>query len=336
MFAFGSLNSTATLLFFMMLNGSFQALLWPNCVKSVAPWMSQSVRAKYYGVWGASPYVGGVLATAFAVYLLEIGGWRNCFQLPAIVVAFVGLLNVMYLRSPSEVGVAAPNPSAATSKKIGSQTTNSISTVEAMTIPGVPASSLSFFFIKLTRYALMMWLPLYLTKVVHLPEDTAGFLSLCFEVGGAISAPFAMPVCSYFVNGRLIRGVAIYQVTMGVILVVFILTSSYGSLMVMALCIGIAGVCSNSCDMLLSGPIATDFGEIDGMNVQATVAGLINGVGCLGSVLQGLVIGGVSDTYGWEYVFYFIILLSFAAAAVLVPAFPVDDRIQMKKTIQLP
>ena len=34
-----------------------QALLWPNCVKGVAPWMSEETRAKFYGIWGSSPYV---------------------------------------------------------------------------------------------------------------------------------------------------------------------------------------------------------------------------------------------------------------------------------------
>eukprot|EP01134_Creolimax_fragrantissima_P007512 CFRG7512T1 len=338
MFFYGSLLSTASLMFFMFLNGAFQALLWPNCVKSVAPWMSQTVRAKYYGVWGASPYVGGVLATALAVRLLESGGWRNCFQIPALIVFIVGLFNIKYLRSPSDVGVSAPNPAAVSTVKSdgrGSLVTTR-STREAMLIPGVLSASLSFFFIKLTRYALMMWLPLYLTKVVLLPEDTAGWLSLCFEVGGALSSPFAMPICAYAVNGRLVRGVAGYQIVMGCVLILFIMTSGWGNVMFMALCIALAGVCSNSCDMLLSGPISTDFGEIDGMNLQATIAGLINGVGCLGSVMQGLVIGGVSDLYGWEYVFYVIIVLSFAASVVLVPSFPVDDRIVARKNAELP
>ena len=71
-------------------------------------------------------------------------------------------------------------------------------------------------------------------------------------------------------------------------------------------------------DSVLSGAAAQDAG---GPRAAAVAAGVINGVGSAGAVLQELVTRGVSEAWGWNVLFYVFVALALTAAVVLVPTF---------------
>lgn len=54
---------------------------------------------------------------------------------------------------------------------------------------------------------------------------------------------------------------------------------------------------------LVSGAICADLGEYGGAERQAALAGFVNGLGTLGTVLQGPVVGLVSSVFGWTSAF---------------------------------
>ena len=55
---------------FVCLNGAFQSMLWPNCVKIVTPWLDAKAKQGIYGIWASSPFVGSAIATAVASSLI--------------------------------------------------------------------------------------------------------------------------------------------------------------------------------------------------------------------------------------------------------------------------
>jgi sugar phosphate permease len=81
--------------------------------------------------------------------------------------------------------------------------------------------------------------------------------------------------------------------------------------------LALIGACLFGPDSVISGAAAQDAG---GPRAAATAAGLVNGVGSVGAILQGGLNAWVSRVYGWPAVFYVLILLAFASAAALVPA----------------
>ena len=57
-----------------------------------------------------------------------------------------------------------------------------------------------------------------------------------------------------------------------------------------------------------------------GHDATSQIAGFINGVASLGSVLEGLLVGVIADAYGWHAVFYCITLMCFVSFAILFRA----------------
>src|SRR6185436_12267578 len=64
--------------------------------------------------------------------------------------------------------------------------------------------------------------------------------------------------------------------------------------------LGLVGGCLFAADSLISGAVAQDLG---GPHASGLAAGLINGVGSIGQVLQGFLLVYVSDNYGWSTLF---------------------------------
>jgi len=91
--------------------------------------------------------------------------------------------------------------------------------------------------------------------------------------------------------------------------VLFMLTSEWG-VGWNGVFMGVAGAGVCAPDALLGGSVAVSLGEADGRNAGAAVTGLINGCGSLGAVLEGPLVGYVSDRYGWNAMFVLIIALS--------------------------
>jgi sugar phosphate permease len=71
-------------------------------------------------------------------------------------------------------------------------------------------------------------------------------------------------------------------------------------------------------DSLLSGAAAQDAG---GAAAAALAAGLINGMGSIGAVLQEIVTRGVSGRWGWNGLFHAFVGLSLFGVLCLAPTF---------------
>ena len=61
--------------------------------------------------------------------------------------------------------------------------------METWRIPLVSELSFTMFGIKLVRYCLYMWLPLYLHQNLRYDKSTAGYLSNAFEIGCVVGSP---------------------------------------------------------------------------------------------------------------------------------------------------
>src|SRR6185369_78585 len=70
-------------------------------------------------------------------------------------------------------------------------------------------------------------------------------------------------------------------------------------------------------DSLLSGAAAQDVG---GAAAAATATGLVNGVGSVGGMLEGLSLPAISAHFGWRAMFPLLSGLALCAALALIPA----------------
>lgn len=288
------------------------------------------MRSKYVGIFSTSSFAGGVMGSALSVHLLARGGWRNMFVLPSLVVFTFGLLDYFLLPKPAAAGGGGDAEKAeakGSSSEEGAGASKPLTIPQMLRIKLLPEAALAYLLVKLVRYAFYMWLPMYLHLQLDYTEEAAGLVAVTFEIGGVAGAAIVGFLLDSYFKGRDLVCAATYLALCTLSLVLFSLTSSWG-LFFNCLFMIIAGAGNCGVDPVLSGTLsikmANFYGESEGVPAPtAQLAGFINGLGSLGSIIEGVMIGLIADAYGWQAVFYTITALSLVTVAILIRAISV-------------
>jgi sugar phosphate permease len=167
---------------------------------------------------------------------------------------------------------------------------------------------------KLIRYVLLFWLPYFMRRELGYSVD-GGIAPNAFEIGGLLGA-----ITAGFVSDRVFRG---RRVEVGVISLVLLA----GAMPLWAHMVQLrprpqhprlafVGFCLFGPDTLLSATAAQDLG---GPAAAATAAGVINGLGSIGSIVGLALAPWMSEKLGWTTYFSSLGVGSFVGALILVP-----------------
>jgi len=143
-----------------------------------------------------------------------------------------------------------------------------------------------YFGIKFIRYALWSWTPFLLENNFDLAVDDAGYLSTIFDLAG-----FAGVVVAGIVSDRFFRGgrtMPAFVMVLGMMAGCAALGLVGGtSLVLFGICLGVIGFMLFGPDSLLSGAGAIEVGS---PRLAVATAGIINGMGSCGAVVQELLV----------------------------------------------
>ncbi|MRG90799.1 MFS transporter [Polyangium spumosum] len=316
-FVFGASSIGGAFLVAFVVNGLAQSSGWPGNVKAMAEWTTPQNRGRVMGVWATCYQVGGIVATWFATFMLSVYGWRASFWGPAIVVALVGVLVLLFLKPGPGAEAQAAELAAAGADASAIEAERREERRRVLRSPTVWFYGASYFGMKLIRYSLLFWLAFYLKTVLHYSPETAGYMSSSFAVGGVVGT-MGMGALSdrYRDVSRSIFAAAWLVLLAGAIFLYARIGASgmVTNFLVMAL----VGALLFGPDALISGAAAQDAG---GKYAAATAAGVVNGIGSIGAILQEYVTRGVSERYGWDKLFYVFVALAVFSAVCLVPTF---------------
>jgi OPA family sugar phosphate sensor protein UhpC-like MFS transporter len=306
--AFGASSSAMLFALFFGLNGFVQATGWPGNVKAMAAWYGPTERGAVMGFWSTCFQVGPLLATALAAFLLAHFGWRSAFIGPAVWVALVGIVVLLFLQEgPHQHEPASTRPEKATREVVRAAAR------EALQNPVVWLLGASYFGMKLIRYCIDFWLPYYLEKNLGYPRDTAAYVSTAFQFGGIFGAIIVGWISDKLFPGRRGAIAAICTVALALALALYGRVAPFG-LWTNFAAMALVGFFLFGPDSLISGVAAQDLG---GPLAAATVAGFINGCGSVGAIAQGALVAGVSQHFGWQAVFQALMLLAAVSSLAL-------------------
>ncbi len=306
--AFGASSSASLFALFFGLNGFVQATGWPGNVKAMAAWYGPKERGAVMGFWSTCFQVGPLLATALAAFLLSHFGWRTAFFGPAVWVALVGIVILLFLQEgPHEHEPLEKRPPKA------SRATVRAAAREALRNPVVWLLGASYFGMKLIRYCIDFWLPYYLEKNLGYPRDTAAYVSTAFQFGGIFGAILVGWISDKLFPGRRGAIAAFCTVALAGALALYGQVAPLG-LWTNFAAMALVGFFLFGPDSLISGVAAQDLG---GPLAAATVAGFINGCGSVGAIAQGALVAGVSSRFGWQAVFQALMLLAVISSVAL-------------------
>jgi sugar phosphate permease len=311
---FGFSSLATIFLVAMMINGIAQSSGWPGNVKAMAEWVPSSQRGRTMGLWSTCYQVGGIAANFLAARLLTAYGWRGSFIGPGLIIALVGVLVLVFLRK-GPLAPASPAGTPGADEELAAQKREASRRVlRSFTVWCYGAS---YFCIKLIRYSLLFWLPYYLEKVLHYARDDAAYFSSSFEIGGVVGT-----IVIGLLSDRLKhipRSViaASSLVCLAAALFLFLQVGASGRI-ANFVAMAIVGAFLFGPDALISAAAAQDAG---GPLAAAQAAGIINGLGSIGGVLQESVTRGVSKAFGWNALFYVFVGLALLSAVGLAPTF---------------
>jgi sugar phosphate permease len=295
-------------------NGLGQGCGWSACLKVLGAWFARKERGTALAWWGTSYVLGGFLATVFATfaatqtYVLPAMGWRRGFLFPAMILAGGALWFAIRTRN---IPPDASLPALASAS--GDDTTDSGDFWAAARNPEVWILAGMYFFLKITRYSLLFWLPLYLVQRMQYSESQAGYTSSLFELVGFSGALIAGYVSDRLLNGRRYPVGATMLFALAAALLMHPVIGRLGPV-AMACSISLLGILVYGPDLLMSGPAS-----IDAVSPRhaARAAGIVNGVGSLGQLISAYVVAVIVSRFGWDQLFTFFLFCAAAAGGLL-------------------
>ncbi len=289
-FTFGIANGFGTLLLFLSLNGLAQGTGWPGCIGSLAFWFRREERGTVLGMWSTCYQVGSLVSTALAAYLLGRLGWRwSYFGGSLALLAIWAAVLALHPNRPEAVGLPPLEEEEERSGPAAREHSDGLGWSRDVLV-SVVIMGVIYFTIKFLRYTLWSWAPFFLRRNFGLAGDQAGYLSTVFEVCG-----FAGVIVAGVVSDRVFHGRRAFLsfLMLALMTASFVLMATLGSKNVFffALGMGLAGFLLFGPDSLVSGVGAIDVGSRRG---ALAAAGIINGMGSVGPIVQ-------EEVVGWMY-----------------------------------
>lgn len=287
---FGLANSYATFIVFMFVNGLVQATGWPGCVGSVSQWLRSKERGFIMGIWSTNYQLGSIVVKFAGAYLLGAYGWRWSFL--GCTFLTVGVWWVLYFwqrNKPEDVGLAPiVKERLSDERTVRASEKDQVSFDDYMRLalsPVVLIMGASYFCVKFLRYALDSWLPAFL-NIQGMDVAQASYYSNVFEIAGLVGA-----ILTGFALDKIFRGnwaALSFLMALGMIGGYLAVIHFGTSPKLVALWFGIVGVMIYGPDTILCGAASV---EVAGEKNGVAVAGIVNGIGSIGPIVQEEVIG---------------------------------------------
>jgi MFS transporter, OPA family, glycerol-3-phosphate transporter len=294
---FGVAEGTRTFMVFMALNGLAQATGWSGNVGTMAHWFRRRERGQVMGIWSTCYQLGAVLAKGFASFMLRWSLRASFWGASAVLSVVWGVFFVLQRNRPEDVGLAPIDDEDDEGEGKGKGKGGHEAATGAATPPrpgftrGLLVTVLMmgcfYFFVKSIRYALWSWAPYFLQLNFGLEKETAGYYSAIFDICGFLGVMVAGFLSDRLFAGR--RAVLAFLLIAGLLLSTMLLwLAGSRTLLMFGVSIGLIGFTLYGPDSLITGAGAIDVGS---RRYAIAAAGIINGMGSLGPVLQEIVIG---------------------------------------------
>lgn len=309
--AMGFTNSYGTFMVLLALNGLAQATGWSNNVGTMGQWTRRHERGTVMGIWATNFQVGGVLANTLAAWAAGELGFRWSFFTGSIVLTAIWVFVFLNQRNkPEDVGL----PRIADDEEDDGDggTAGRISWPRDVVV-NIAIIGCFYLFVKFVRYAIWSWAPYLLSTELGMSTSDAGYLSTVFDLAGVAGVVAAGVLSDRLFDNNRARVAFLFILGM-VVSCALLYTVGTGSAVMFAVSLGLIGFSLYGPDALMTGAGAIDVGSAK----RATMAaGVINGMGSVGSVLQEIVLGSALESSGPGTVFAILLGASIGAAVCL-------------------
>jgi sugar phosphate permease len=301
----------------MGIHGLAQAMGWPHNVALFANWTRRAERGTLFGFWGTCYQFGAIFGKGLAGFLL---GWLGLawsfFGSSILLLAFTAYFVFNAKERPESVGLSLHDDEEPTAADPGNKAELRAAVLPRAFLVSIVAMGLIYFGFKFLRYALDSWSTLILGEHFGMTTTVAAYYSTAFDWIGFLGVIAAGIWSDRTAGSR--RTPVIFWMTAGCLVftcAMWLVGLSSPFLFVALL--GLIGFTAMGPDSLLSGACAMDVGS---RRQAAVAAGVINGFGSIGPILQEPAIGWLKQTQGVDAVFQLlagVVLVTTVATGLL-------------------
>lgn len=256
-------------------------------------------RGKIMGLWGSAASAGNIFG--ILLYTLLTGtidsSWESILAACALVIITIACLFKLVLKSSIESEMLLHE--------------SAISFKDAWLVPGVTQYTIAYCCCKFMNYAWMMWLPFFLSTVLHYDYWALGLVTGFYEFGSIIGAfgggwisdklKSRSRTVKYMLSIVTPLTIAMWYCTEDMIDEVCLIAFGLG--------VSVAGVC-----YLINSCVSADLAI--GKNQIATISGIMDGSASLFTGF-GMFFVGYIQQFSWIYVFAIIIVADMFAIITL-------------------
>jgi sugar phosphate permease len=294
----------------MGIHGLAQATGWPHNVALFANWTRKAERGTLFGIWGTCYQFGAIFGKGLAGFMLGWLGLAWSFYGSSLVLLAFTVYFVLRARErPESVGLALPDEAepapaaAAASAGAGERP----AAIPRAFLASIVAMGLIYFGFKFLRYALDSWSALILGEHFGLSTSVAAYFSTAFDWVGFLGVVVAGYWSDRTAGAR--RTPVIFWMTAGCLVATCAMwLAGLSSPALFVVLLGLIGFTAMGPDSLLSGACAMDVGS---RRQAALAAGVINGFGSIGPILQEPAIGWLKQNKGLDAVFGLLVAIVF-------------------------
>lgn len=165
--------------------------------------------------------------------------------------------------------------------------------MEAVKIPGVLMYSMSYFCLKFASYGLLLWLPMFLKKLVHYTDyETATAVSI-YDIGNIVGSVLLGYLTDLTYSRR--TPLAVLSIVLATIVDVLLILIQPHMKAALYCHVFFLGVLIGGITAIISGIASADLGKQSQLKSNTrslgTVVGIVWGIGTLGASLGQVLIG---------------------------------------------
>lgn len=294
-----------------VLNGFAQGFGWPSIARLFSIWLPRAEWAVGFAWWSTSYVLGSFLFAALsrAASRMSSLAIRHNPLLSGLIPASILLSTTIffYFRtrdSPAEVGLESIN---------SADTTRQTEWGEILRNRNIRLLAGMYFFLKMTRYSLLFWLPLYLVETQHYDGRASFGLASLLELAGFLGALIAAYASDRLFHGRRypVGSIMLYLAAF-----LFLLRPVIWAAGRTAIGFSIATI-----GILIWGPdlLMTSVAVLETVPLEQAgrASGFVDGIGSLGQLISPVAITVLIHWFGWNSMFNLFFLSSFIAASLL-------------------
>jgi len=200
-FFFSAGYSLFYLIVFQSLNGLGQGGGWGPSVKLMNNWFPESARGRALGIYATCVCIFSILAYALAGYLGKTFGWRAAFwTLPIMLLSVLFVYWMVVADHPDGNSVHSfpsrpPEPAEKCSGNVNRL-------IAILSHKDLRMACIGFSCLNYIRYAILVWLPVYLYESYGLSVVTASLLAAVYPMAGLVASPLGGYLSDVAFGGR--------------------------------------------------------------------------------------------------------------------------------------